>query len=271
MSTENQTFLQIVYANALIDTFRVIDGSNLSASEKLQEYERIVKHPLTMETYQKNTHENIQTSRHFLLQLLLKTGVSLNSQENHHFQTIIQILLPQCGGKIHLKNLPLILKEHTLYKAFLKDNLDEMLHIILQFIEQKRYSKQYNLGEILHDLLPETSPLHTVTDSRFFQKHLIVCKLICEKNNMEALEQMTGQLLEENQIYGQEMFLDIYLSLAALENQIPAFLFGKIRLAKFYLENGRTEECRSVRDDLEKMGMSGNEEFLEICEALIKQ
>ena len=77
-----------------------------------------------------------------------------------------------------------------------------------------------------------------------------------------VLDTMTGVLLEKDKLYSEEIFLSIYLSLAALENEIPAFLYGKIRLAAFLLHEGRKEECGAILDELSEMGAGEHEDVL---------
>ena len=70
---------------------------------------------------------------------------------------------------------------------------------------------------------------------------------------------MTGLLFEGKSRYEVERFMDIYLSLAALENHAPAFAFGKLQLAKLYLQQGRQEECSAVITELAEMGLDNDE------------
>ena len=86
--------------------------------------------------------------------------------------------------------------------------------------------------------------------------------LILGENYSEALEQMTGVLLERERVYGEEVFLTAYLSVAALENEIPAFLYGKIRLAAFYLDEGKKDACKMILDELSEMGAGEHEDVL---------
>lgn len=74
-------------------------------------------------------------------------------------------------------------------------------------------------------------------------------------------------LLENEKLYEGERFLNVYLSLAALENKVPAFLFGKLQLAKLLLRAGRREESRAIAEELAEMGLE-NEEFSALCREL---
>ena len=71
---------------------------------------------------------------------------------------------------------------------------------------------------------------------------------------LAALDRMTALLLENTLLNSEEAFLRLYLTLAAVENQIPAFLFGKFRLAELCRRENRLEECRSLLAELAEMG-----------------
>ena len=53
--------------------------------------------------------------------------------------------------------------------------------------------------------------------------------------------------------------MELHLSLATLEEQTPAFLFGKTKLAWLYLRQNCREECRLVMAELEEMDAVNDE------------
>lgn len=142
-----------------------------------------------------------------------------------------------------------------------------MRQIVLELIAQKRYIKQYDLGRLLCGLIPGGSPLRGISDTRFYGKYARVCALMLQGERLAALEEMTGLLLENKKLYDGERFLGVYLSLAALEGQEPAFLFGKLQLARLLLRQGRRAESRAIADELAEMGLE-NEEFSALCREL---
>ena len=62
--------------------------------------------------------------------------------------------------------------------------------------------------------------------------------------------------------------MQLYISLSAVLEQVPAFLFGKLQLAQMYLRQNRLSECRTIVTDLEEMEMAENEELDEIRKKL---
>ena len=78
-------------------------------------------------------------------------------------------------------------------------------------------------------------------------------------NKGERLDGMAGFLMDGKVSGGRETFLELFISLAAMENQIPAFIIGKMQLADLYFRQNRREECRSIILDLTKMRVENDE------------
>ena len=266
VSERNQDFLNQVYANAVSDTVRVVNGAKISPADKLRECRRIVEHPVTQAAYQQ-TGDSVKNSRTAVLQCALNAGIALGGEDNADLPIVLKALRPGCGAAATADMLQLFQREYTLMEALINDDRDALICGLLDLIVQKKYNKQFDLGAALNSLLQDTL-LRDVKDARFFRTHAESCRLLIFESNTAALEQMTGVLLDSKRVYAEEEFLSVYLSLAALENQVPAFLFGNIRLATLYLNEGRKEDCRAVLDDLTEMGSGEHEEVIALRESL---
>lgn len=260
VSAQNRMFLQRVYSNAVTDTFNVIHGASLTAAEKLCEYRRIATHPLTVTTYRECTAEEAVDSRALLFAVALQEGAELKGKEDDtDLRVVLQTLLPNCGKAVTAQNLSLFLQDKPLLEALGQDDAARMAGIVMEWIAQKRYVKQYDLGLLLCGLLPAGSPLRGVADTRFYMKYAPACGLILRGERLAALDWMTSLLLEDKKLYDGERFLEVYLTLAALEEQTPAFLFGKLRLARLLLEQGQREKSRAVANELTEMGLENED------------
>lgn len=265
VSPENQKFIYLVYANAIADTTRAICSSQLSPREKLKEYAKIAVHPVTQQAYcyQDQSCQNSRTQ-------LLYAGVSEAAKgdyDEQDVQILLQALLSRCGTCISEAFLELCKKEETLLPILLRDDRTELGLVLLSWISGKRYIKQFDLPDMLANLL-SGSPLSTIRDAKFYRTYFSLCEDIIKEHYMDALDKMTEALINNQVAYGRESYLQIYLTLAALEQQVSAFLFGKVQLAQFYLEQGNSAACKRVLDELEEMGMEGHEEVMCIKDSL---
>jgi len=251
ISQENLEFLHIVYANAVYDTMEVIWNSDLSPDRKLAEYCKIALHPTTAESYQ-DSDPAIHRSKGALLQQLLAT-VAQSGQENGDFSAAIRQLLPKCGHAVTAQSLALFRKDSTVLESLLHDDADALAGHLLDLIAAKRYIRQYNPAEILRNLAVDRPLLCTLDDTVFLRKYPDIYWKIWQDNTFEALDDMTGLLLENKVRSAAETFLQLYISAAACLDQAPAFVFGKTHLAQLYQRENRMEEYQAIALELKEM------------------
>jgi len=256
--SSKQEWLKRVHLSAINFTLSVLKNSKLSETEKLEECSRIISHPLTSIALTNHCDEREKWFANIsgILQMAFsrKEQVDISSLKN-----ALKILCPKCCNILQPENLTLFAKDAVLCEALLRDNYNKLYSLIMGMISQKKYSRQYDLGKMLHALLSPKSPLHKIEDTRFFREYEEECNLINSKKYLECLEKMTDNLLKTDKLYAKESYLDVYLILAALENHVPAFVFGKICLAGYYLLENRKEDCRTVLTELDEMGVESAE------------
>ena len=261
ISPQNQTFLYAVYANAVLDTMNIIHNSGLTSEEKLHEYADIAAHPITQMAY-RCPEQSCKRSRENLLGLVCIEGLKLR-EENEDLKRALQALLPRCGLAVTAKNLPLLLSRE-LKERFLQDDRDGLVKTLLPLLPRIKNPQRYDPGTTLQRLAVEHPLLFQVNDLAFLQSYTELYLLLWDNRNLEALDQMTGLLLEGKMVSGQETFLTLYIDLAALENQVPAFLFGKTRLAQYYLDQGDSSPCREILQELDEMGVGDQEDVVQL-------
>lgn len=180
-----------------------------------------------------------------------------------------QALLPRCGLAVTGKNLPLFLSRE-LKGRFLQDDRDGVVRALVPLLPGVKNPQRYELGTAVQRLAVEHPLLFQVNNLAFLQSYAELYLQLWDNHNSEALDQMTGLLLEGKVVSGQETFLTLYINLAALENQVPAFLFGKTRLAEHYLEQGDSSSCREVLQELDEMGAGEQEDVVQL-KALLRE
>lgn len=266
VSEENKRFLSIIYANALTDTIGVINDANLSPQEKLSEFRKIVAHPITQGTYRRHD-QSIQRSKHNLLISALNCGVKLQ-EDSEDFRTVVQSLAPQCGPAISSQTVPLLAQNQSLIESLQSDNREVFLRQLLTLIHKKKHTKEFDLGSMVRTLSLDKLPLCTVDDIDFLRTYQDLYLTIWQGKYAQALDAMTGLLLEGQATVALETFLSVYISLAALCEQVPAFLLGKEQLALLLFQEKRVEECRGLLSELEEIGVEDTETLLKLRTAL---
>lgn len=237
----------------MLSSVGVLRNTAKSPDEKLRICAEIVTHPITVQALPYDCPDQ-QQWRGYLRDI---AADALNSRQLSNLDTLREILCslaPDCCDVITEAGAALFAQERDLLLILFQNNRQGLVKRFLELIEKEERPEQYDLGVMLRRVLPEHSPLQKVEDVQFFKSYPELTQLILGSGYLAALDQMTALLMEGPRLKEEESFLQLYLTLAALENQVSAFLFGKLRLAELYRTQRRLAECRAVLDELEEMG-----------------
>ncbi len=263
---QKQEWLKRVHICSMVATLRLLKDADIPEDERIAECARIAAHPLTAHALTNNCAEREDWFA-LMWEIALCAMASPDFTDGESLCQTLRLLAPHCCGAVLPQSWGVFAREPALCAALRQDDAARMRGLVLELIAQKQYVKQFDLGRMMGALLPAASPLRGMADTRFYMKYAQPCALILQGERLAALEEMTSLLLKNKKLYAGERFLDLYLSLAALENQAPAFLFGRLRLAALLLEQGQREQSRAIADELAGMGLE-NEELDELRRAL---
>lgn len=267
VSPQNQTFMYVVYCNALNDTTKCIYDSALLPVEKLKECRKIAENPITQKAYRENI-EVADASRTGLVVCSLFAGAELKEEDDNDLRVLFQLLLPRTGQIVTKENAEMFLKNEQLVLALLRDEPEQVLVILLDLLERNQGVKKYNIPKAVQVLAVNKPLLCQIQDGVFLRKYGKLYMVIWRGEYLPALEEMTGLLLDNQVSAGMETFLILYISLAAVTEQAPAFIYGKLQLAQLYLQQNRLSECKVELSDLEDMGLSDDEELIKLRQLL---
>lgn len=237
----------------MLSTVGVLKKTSMPPNEKLRICAGIVTHPLTLQALPHDCPDQRQW-RTIVQDIVEETIHSREVVETETLRDLLRPLAPDCCDVFTVKGAALFARERDLLPLLFEDNRQALAKRFLELIEKEADPERYDLGVMLRSVLPEESPLRVVEDVRFFKDHPALTRLVLGSGHLAALDRMTASLLEGGPLKSEEAFLQLYLTLAALENQASAFLFGKVRLAELYARGGRLDDCRAVLEELEEMG-----------------
>ncbi|MCI8304036.1 MAG: glycosyltransferase family 2 protein [Lawsonibacter sp.] len=260
VSAPNRYFLQRVYCNAVVDTVHVICNSSLPPESKLKEYRIIAVHPLTQAAYRECKSEDAVRSRKLLVSNAILAGKDLKGQSDKELRTILQTLLPNCGRAVTGQNISVFCRHKKLLDPLYADQPESMLRGLLRLLRKSRCEKS-DILQILQLLTVDNLLLSQIDDIEFLQQYGDIYTTIWQGRQFDALDAMTGLLLDGKVSCGRRQFLQLYISLAAVLEQVPAFIFGKMQLAWNFLEENSLEECENIVAELENMGVADCEEL----------
>ena len=150
----------------MLSTLRLLKNAQVSEDKKIAECARIISHPLTAMVLTSSCEEQKQW---FALMLEIVSQLLSNGKfsDAHSLRTVLELLSPHCCGVALSGNIKLFAREPDLRRALCQDNREQLACLTLNLIVQKRYTKQFHLGEILCSVLPKGSPLFGISDIRF--------------------------------------------------------------------------------------------------------
>ncbi len=260
VSSQNRNFLQRVYSDAVTETVRVLGNSSLSPNDKLWEYQKIATNPITLSTYRQCTNENASRSRTELIIKMLEAGAALGKESDTALRTAVQSLLPHCGQAVSAANAQMFLENTKLLQSLLQDDSDALLNGLLERIRNNDVTQKYDVHKAICSLAADNPLLCEINDdAMFLRKYTKLYWMIWQGDILPALEEMTGLLLENRVDGGIEPFLNLYISISAMLEQVSAFIFGKMQLAQLYFRQSRIPECCNIVYDLKEMSVESLE------------
>ena len=261
ISERNREFLDRVFSNAVSDSLVVLyNAQEMTAEDKLREMRKIVDYRVTAAMMSRD-FSDIEKCRKNIFNAALNFGLELK-QENEDLRAALKLICPNCAPFIAVDELELYARESALQNALFNDNITELVDHLLRLISKNAYTKQFDLYKIVERLSADRGLASEITDREFIKKHSDIFFLIWQKKFVQALDKMTETLPKKKSLG--EAFFQIYLTLAAILESVDEFVLGKVKLAAYYCDYDRIEECRTVLDDLVDMGVEDNDEISEI-------
>ena len=261
ISERNREFLDLVFANALSDSVKVLfNAQGMNGEEKLKELRKAVDYRVTFDMMARSDTSVLNT-RQNIFNAALSFGQELK-QENEDLQAALKLICPKCAPYVSAEDIGLYVRDASLRNALYNDNITELVEQLVHLISKSAYSKQFDLQKTVNKFSQGRGLAAEITDSRFIKKHSDIFLLIWDNKYDQALDKMTEIVLNDKSL--NEEFYQIYLTLAALMESVDEFLIGKIKLAVYYCRHSQFEECRAVLAELDEMGIQDNDDILEV-------
>lgn len=267
VSLQNLTFLYIVYCNAVNDTLNVIEKSQLSPKEKLEEYKKIALEPITQGAY-RVSDESATNSKGFLFLYMLKNASLVENSQD--YLESLSFYLPHCSKVLAIADADLLGQNDAFFQPLLKDDASLLRDNLLQEFKKSPYRSQEKIVNLLSALTDELPVCKTATTHRFINHFFKIYGYLLHSQHLEALEEMTDLLLNHRVKDAQEVFFQVYLTLAALLQQEPAYLFGKIQMAEYLFSAKHYQEAAQIVAELEKMGLSEHDDVVKLKKKLAR-
>lgn len=263
---KQQDWAKGMYLIEAMDSLQKLEDYGATDDEKLQGCSLFLGHPLTRNalTYRADPSRVGMFLSEVKRIVVSTAGESLSGEAVEAFSKAIQSFAPECAGAAVPAQFAVFAKEPGLVDLMLKGGRDALQDVLLDLIDSGKYEKEFDLAQMVPGIIPEGNPLYGIQDVNMFKLYPQLCRFILGGANLTALDLMTGLLLEGGVHESEMAFLQTYLNLSAQMGQVPAFLFGKIRLAEHYLQSGQPQLCMETLEELKEMGAGEHEEVLQL-------
>lgn len=252
LSQQNKDFAYSIYANALLDTMSVISNSKLTVKKKFEEYCRIAKHPATKRCYQEGG-QAVAVSRSVLIENLFAFYSQNNDKKAFDIlHSVLKEYCPNCSKILNAKNLSFFMNEAL--DLFVKDDMDKIVQHLFELVEDKKQTSQYL--HVLWDITKDQGVLRDIDSLFLLKNYTVIYRDVFNGNYVDALEKMTDLLMDNAVKHKKDQFLLLYLRVSALLQYEPAYVFGKVQLGYFYLQNSNKTEALRVAQELINMQVS---------------
>lgn len=260
LSDEKKEFLNGVHLASLKFTTEVLTKSQLNKNEQLTELKRIINHPLTKDVLSSNP-PNIGEFKLFVAGIF-KSYISdvSDSEQKETLLRLVNAVFPQFSGLFDFELLSLFNGNDDFWKVLVIGDKKLLQGLTLDLIEKNNVSNIPGLATHIKKLIPENTLISEMKNEEFFVLYADVVKLVLTSQNIMALNRMTEILFSGNELNCADDFLNLYVTLAALENHVEAFIFGNIQKAYLYIDEKRFDGARQVVNDLVEMGLDENDE-----------
>lgn len=168
---------------------------------------------------------------------------------------------------------------HELYRIFKLKHFQLIYnHIEYSFIEKSRKLfitfvinqaskiengiKNDEYKEILIYFIEDISKLCNIETNQLLSDYNYAYLLFEQKKYDEALEYITEVLIKNGS--DNEDFINLYITIAAAQERVNEFIFGKIKLAECYALKERYYDCKIILDEITDMGVEDDEEITKL-------
>lgn len=175
-------WLKRVHIVSLKKTMKVLLNAKLLPKDKLSECAQIASHPLTKYVLETKCEERNEwfAIASAITEKSLQEGRAADAEP---MKQVLELLSPDCYRSLSAENMPLFAKNPLLRKALMQNSRQEMQRQLLDWIRQKRFAKQFDLGKMLAGLIPEDSLLYGIEDTYFFRTYADACMKVLQQGS----------------------------------------------------------------------------------------
>lgn len=271
-------FLYQVYGNAVIDTTTLLLHQDLNESEKSDKLLYVYKNPLTAILLQRERAGQLalpgqdpvifsEKLRKLIFHNIKVHGVTKPALQN--YLNIFEILCNQWTGMLSTSEFAVLLTKPEQLDAFIEGRYEELFTMLTTRLKKAKPAETESYLLLLRRI-SKTIILKPVLDERkFVLKYSDLLNKINQRRDEDAFCILRKLLLTDKLPYQAERLIELWMNLAALEENADQFVEGKLYWIEALRQEGKIAEARTCYEELKGLGITG--EIMDQLWDLLKQ
>lgn len=264
----NIGFLLEVYKNAVDDTLKLLIRTDISEEERCKGIKTVLNKPLTRlillrekegRRFGKNNSASDEISIDFA-EIIFSENVDGIEKESvwEEYTGFFSFLFP-CYHAMPVSVFRMIAKRKRLLLQLMKQNETGIVRGFL--VEWKSFAEEEKalLHEWLLKITKEPENCLAISCKKILDKYLYIAALIVEKRYDEARPALENLIVDREATSVDMDFINVYISLAAISEDVQSFIDGKVYKMKCHYERKEDALAKKEYEDLLEMGVNKEE------------
>ena len=267
LSERELRFLFHVYANALIDTTRLLLNAKLSERERAEKLLYIYSHELTEELFLREDKNGLQISEMYgvygygekCYQLIFEDlkKCDLTEVTKKCYWKVFNTIHIFSESFLSKEEFSVLLKEKKCMNLFRKKEYERLFLMLLELLPVLKVSESKTCLQMLRRCASNELVKTLLHEKKFIQMYRSVILLVNQSKWQEVLAWLHSKFEEEETLYQAEVLAELWINVAALADDATEFVLGKQVKVEMLLMSNKKEAALLEYKELEEMGVTG--------------
>lgn len=260
-------FLFHVYANALIDTTRLLLNAKLSERERAEKLLYIYNHTLTEELFLREYKNGLQTPEMSGLfeygekcyQLIFSDlkKCDLTEMTQKCYWKVFNTIHAFSESFLCKEEFSLLLKDRRCMDLFRKKEYEQLVLALFELLPMLKVSETKNCLHLLKRCVSGELVKMLLFEKKFALRYQPLILMVNQSKWQEALQWLHNKFAEEAIPYQAEVLAELWVNVAALTGDASEFVLGKQVKVEMLLTSNQKEAALLEYKELEEMGVTG--------------
>ena len=264
VSEKTLLFLYQVYGNALLDTTKLVLNAKLDEKQRTQDLIYICKKNISEELLYRERNRKLEVynnqSFYFAKNMYHMIFDSLSGKDKTEnivkdYLELFCILYPKWKDIVGINVFRVLLQKKELLDSFTYANERELFCKLAEELQYLQEEEATECLKVLQKINPNIALTPVLQNKEFVMTYADIIKKVANGYETEAVGLCREKFSDLRYPDYAELLIDLWINLAALQNNADAFVDGKKMKLKILIDCGKSEEARNELIDLEEMGI----------------